>query len=753
MDDAHAPRTSGKPHVKVDPDDRLCMPSQIFGDELSAIIKRRKHPQVDGKMAVPTEPTENVKPSVDLGLTGLAISGGGIRSATFSLGVMQALASKDANLLRYIDYMSTVSGGGYSGSSLTWALYGKPETKDKVLLDFIDTLGVGPATFPIGTDDPREPGPAKPHPQRQALLKYLREHGEYLTPGAGITLLSGLGILLRGILLNLLVWVAIISCLIYFTRFYGSDYWFKSWRPLLVLVLVGVIASLLYSVATSFRFKGKLRYVFRRGFETWARPYFVLVFLSIVVGSLGWVFESVRDIVWGLSPAMIASGIGTGLWTYLTTASQKAGQKSQIPIGIVATVGSVLLLYGGLLGAYALADHAIVNMSVTFVLIASAFTLLTGWFVNINQISLHRFYRDRLMETFMPGIDRATQDLTGGSPEADKAPLSEMWDDNNPRGPYHIINTNLITVDSSLRTQRTRGGDNFILSPFYCGSTVTGWRRTKEFEGNKLTLATAMAVSAAAANPNAGVAGKGVTRNKFVSLLMALLNLRLGYWTHRPARARSGLFSPNHFWPGGAYELLGRFKEDSVWLQLTDGGHFENLALYELIRRRLKLIIVLDGGADPNFRFGDLQTAARRIETDFGAVIDLSGDSEPGTLTYPPQSRDETDGVATSDVKRGGSYGFPSYDKRAKRGWIHGTIRYAGGETGDLFYLKTTMVEGLSLTTQGYKDSNPTFPDQTTADQFFDTEQFAAYRELGYVIGLQAASTIQEKIDELRSAG
>ena len=56
-------------------------------------------------------------------LVGLALSGGGIRSATFSLGVMQALAKND--LMKYVDILSTVSGGGYIGASLTWLTSGQ----------------------------------------------------------------------------------------------------------------------------------------------------------------------------------------------------------------------------------------------------------------------------------------------------------------------------------------------------------------------------------------------------------------------------------------------------------------------------------------------------------------------------------------------------------------------------------------------------------------------------------------------------
>ena len=132
------------------------------------------------------------------GLIGLALSGGGIRSATFSLGVLQALARHD--VLKYIDYISTVSGGGYIGLGLTWWLAGKTGSKE--------TYGVDQATFPYGVADPG--GPEKnPTP----ILTHLRKNASYLVPGGGINYLSGLAILIRAVLLNLLVWLPIAAAL------------------------------------------------------------------------------------------------------------------------------------------------------------------------------------------------------------------------------------------------------------------------------------------------------------------------------------------------------------------------------------------------------------------------------------------------------------------------------------------------------------------------------------------------------------
>ena len=161
-----------------------------------------------------------------------------------------------------------------------------------------------------------------------------------------------------------------------------------------------------------------------------------------------------------------------------------------------------------------------------------------------------------------------------------------------------------------------------------------------------------------AANPNAYVGGKGVTIKPLVGFLMSLLNIRLGTWVPNP---RIWLvfqyLRPNHFWPG-LYEvakLLGGrgYNEKRVFLQLSDGGHFENNAFYELFRRRASLIICCDGGGDPDFTFGDLQVGLDRIKTDFGVTVKFTGD-QLGKI-----------------VPRIPGY-FPAGIKYAPTGYIHG---------------------------------------------------------------------------------
>ncbi len=724
-------------------------------------------------------------------LMGLALSGGGIRSATFSLGVMQALAEKD--VLRKMDYLSTVSGGGYIGSSLTWWLHQGPN------------FGVGRDNFPFGCDRVSDHATDT---DEQKRLRHLSQHGKYLTPGKGITLLSGIAIVLRAMLLNLVVWLPVLIVIMMLLVWGSAELqcvlgghrpswmpsllpkelpvWDKTafiFRNLLRLAILFAaffaLCCVLYSLVTGLKRKlgpkgmdqgGKRArfrsgsYKLRRWFEQGAGLILAVVAVLVVLGSLPIAVGELKGNEAAVAPGAVLVGLASAIWSFF-----KAGQKyaGRIPLAVQASIGGAVLIYGLLLTAYIVGDWfyvEYVNDTLSQGVFATPYdrisslasyiaswpvvdvvvewvnstldpflwwpaslalsVLLFGRFANINHVSMHRFYRDRLMETFLPNEENARDNVTGPARDADSVRLSEV--DNaggSGRGPYHIINTNVLLVDSKRRRWRIRGGDNFILSPLYCGSNATGWRRTESYMLNNMTLPTAMAISGAAANPNTGVGGVGLTRNPIVSIIMALLNLRLGYWADNPRSRPTRFRHPHHFRPG-MYEVIGLvgikgMQEKCAFVQLSDGGHFENLALYELIRRKLRLIIVCDGGADGEFKFADLQTALRRIEEDFGAKVTFPDGQKPAVL------------VPSSDA------GYPMGAKQAERGYIVGDIAYSGGAWGKLILMKTTMVKGASTAVRGYKGKHKDFPDQSTADQFFSEEQFEAYRELGQCIAEQ----------------
>ena len=183
--------------IRCDP---FKVPPKILEAELEAIRCRRKSVRCRSTAEEKDEAdssTETKESAIENKLVGLALSGGGIRSATFSLGVMQRLAKEGC--LEHVDYLSTVSGGGFIGGSLTWLL----SSAAKALNNCI-AFGTTSTDFPYGVDDPREERLRERHSN---ILKHLRLNGKYLIPGKGITMASLIAVILRGILLNFLVWV------------------------------------------------------------------------------------------------------------------------------------------------------------------------------------------------------------------------------------------------------------------------------------------------------------------------------------------------------------------------------------------------------------------------------------------------------------------------------------------------------------------------------------------------------------------
>ena len=697
------------------------------------------------KEAEPAPKSE--EPEIKDKLVGLALSGGGIRSATFSLGVMQRLASEGC--LKYVDYLSTVSGGGYIGGSLTWLL-SATAGKNKGAGAF----GTSSADFPYGVKNPREErlrGECESN-----ILRHMRLHGKYLTPGKGITTTSLIAVVLRGILLNFLVWLPLLVALMVVLLFacYASVH--PSWDAIrnvtadilkrssgfaVLLYPAGILgavflgASVAYSLAARLPIKNG-RYLGRRKFEQWIRWPLILGLFLVVLGSLPAVALGLANYVEEAGAASLLLGIGGGLSSFAGSGSKDSGKLSS---GVLAPLASILFLYGLTLTAYWIALFYFEDARFKWVLlVAVAVALVTGWFVNINYISIHRYYRDRLMETFMPAPD--TDAKTAPALGANRAKLTDMWSAEAAHAPYHLVNTNVVLVDSDHHRWRARGGDSFLLSPRYCGSTATGWVPTKDYmKKNPLTLPTAVAISGAAANPNTGIGGAGPTRNRAVSLLMALLNIRLGYWVPHPGKP---VRVANHFHAALRELSSYGYEENQRLLQLSDGGHFENLAVYELVRRRVKLIICCDGGGDVDFTFENLQVLVRRIGADFGARLEFDDNNHLEQVI--PRDPDPQKVLARDPD----TDAYPVGVKFAKRGYIKGTIVYPDDTKSTLILLKTTMIQGLGLLLKGYKGAHRDFPDQSTADQFFDEEQFEAYRELGYEIAKRMIDDDKDRKDD-----
>jgi hypothetical protein len=220
----------------------------------------------------------------------------------------------------------------------------------------------------------------------------------------------------------------------------------------------------------------------------------------------------------------------------------------------------------------------------------------------------------------------------------------------------------------------------------------------------KLRLSSAMTASAAAFNSQMG--SVSIRLGFPVSFLAATLNLRLGLWWASPKHGQDSSW-PVRFarMPGRLFfkELLNLSRADKDMLHLSDGGHFENLGAYELIRRRCRHVVVCDASEDADFTFENLGNLVRRVREDFGVGIKLD----------------------VSPLK-------PGADGMSAMHAVTGTIEYRdGGEPGVIIYIKPNVTGDEEEDIRQYKASGAKFPHESTADQFFDEAQWEAYRCLG----------------------
>ncbi|HWA56815.1 MAG TPA: hypothetical protein VG692_06165 [Gemmatimonadales bacterium] len=295
------------------------------------------------------------------------------------------------------------------------------------------------------------------------------------------------------------------------------------------------------------------------------------------------------------------------------------------------------------------------------------------------------------------------------------------------RRPLHLVNITLNLVAGRRLAWQERKAQSFTVSQLHAGAADTdppaerlGYRHvdypapdeSPRYGGQKgISLGTAMTISGAAASPNMGYHSSPV-----VSLLMTLFNARLGWWLGNPGQAGDRTFA--RWAPGSSLgpilrEAFGLTTDDSPYVYLSDGGHFENLGLYEMVRRRCRLIVVSDAGCDPAGTLEDLGNAIRKIRIDFG--IPISFDRMP---VY-----------ARSAVEA------PGFDPEDGRPCAIGTIDYgavdAGAGAGLLVYLKPAVYFREPVDVRHYAAEHPAFPHEPTTDQWFSESQFESYRALG----------------------
>ncbi len=754
--------------------------------------------------------------SAKTGLVGLALSGGGVRSATFNLGLLQSLAKN--KVLQYCDYLSTVSGGGYIGSCLSSLLADNKDYSTKK------------EAFPFREIDSKTLG-------ERPEVNHLRATKNYLGLSGGafsLDIWHMIGTMLSGLFLMSIIPLALILSfvlLLYFIPVFETAFLGFAWYQVALGVVITLVLSLfIWMVLIHFRliligFNESSYIRHNKRIARRAAIASLLVVSTLVVGIiywLAWAYSGQHTVfiyILGSSLLVIILGL-------LSTSNNKF-QKTLIKVIMslaltvcVCVVFSWLLSLGytsvrlpfqsvlkqiensdqkliqskylkdnlflfnslptennqeswfnnfrdwmrdeieetteeeinnaleiiekdamfllkirqliqsdrltqvikkfdertfeldeirsslreeygkeriaGLIEVMKLVQEKTlsINLDIAKLIgIAIIILLLVGMLININRNSLHYFYRDRLSKTYM---------IKWGQEKIEQNSSMLLKDIHQCcNGPYHLINTTLNVPHSQNSSLSGRGADFFIFSKYYCGAESTGYRTTTSYNQGKTKVATAMAISGAAASPE-----MGTSTNPIMVILMTLLNVRLNLWMPNPNRENPPKFT---FWPKYLLkELFRKGTENDALINLSDGGHHENLGIYPLLKRRCRVIIASDAEADPDFKmtaFANLQRKAR-IDLGINITIDLT------------DLRPELEN-----------------NRYTQAHFVEGTIHYPDDEPGTLLYIKTTLTGEEPEDLLAYRRVHSSFPDETTADQFFNEDQFESYRKLGELSG------------------
>jgi hypothetical protein len=725
------------------------LPPAVVEAELDAISKRRQYIKAT-KYRDRTTGKQNT--------SGVAISGGGIRSASFGLGALQALHAYSG--IEGIDYLSTVSGGGYIGCSLTAAML-----KNRGEFPFIN-----------------------PNYDDTDSVRHIRDYSNYLIPHGALDLVTAIGIIGRGLVANAFIVLPVLLFFVWITLLSHptveslrepkfllwnltdalarlglpvSDplwglhgFWFTA-----ILAAVNILFLLLWALKKSI-FPG------RQGDSAggWITASKLVFFVTVISA---W-FEAQPFILRAMTePRSYEMGVcASSIFSSECLSAVLHGWFARLT-PFLAPVGAVFAFLAKYFGdAVGLARRnpawqawikkilAMAALWFAAITVPSGLWLLYLWLafiglgnaqarwiyfgtfvltglvaavLNPNATSLFRLYRDRLSKAFLFDPDpEKRENLDKPNDPHDLQPYEpKLHEIRTNFCPYPIVNAALNIEGSQYANKRGRNADFFVFTPEYTGSDATGYigSRRIEKEETALDLGTAMAISGAAISDN-----MGSQTIKPLTFTLAILNVRLGYWLRNPKpilgfRALLGsLLDIRSFLL--FKEAFGWITETSPRVYLTDGGHIENLGVYSLLKRRCNVIIAIDSEADPTMSFASFLTLERYARIDLGVIIDLPWQAIRDRTLEIDKAFDEGDKSGSAIPHLPGPH------------CAAGEIQYGPGENerGILLYVKASLSGDEDDYILDYKRRYRAFPHETTADQFFGDEQLEAYRALGYHI-------------------
>lgn len=388
-----------------------------------------------------------------------------------------------------------------------------------------------------------------------------------------------------------------------------------------------------------------------------------------------------------------------------------------------------------------------------------ALSLVMGRLINTNNFSLQQLWRNRIIRAYLGAShkERRPDAFTGfdtydnllmhelrPQPSIPQPPpmrnraTEDRPEHQRPKKLFHILNIALNLTGGEKLQWQDRRAESFTVSPLHSGSYWLGYRRSLCYGGEEgISLGAAIAISGAFVSPNMGyMMGSAVVR-----FLMALFNVRFGTWLGNPGPAgdeddfydrsvkRLAKLFRRNFKPARPFQLrsprfsvkpivseaFGLIDDKSSYVYLSDGGHFENLGLYEMVLRRCRFIVVSDASTDPDYQFQSLAMSVRQIRVDLGVPIDM-----------PAMSVNS-----------------PSQELRNKYCAI-GKIRYSCVDRdpddpdtepddfdGVLIYIKPSLIGEEPRDVVNYWQGSNGFPQEVITDQWFSEAQFESYRALG----------------------
>jgi hypothetical protein len=744
------------------------------------------------------------------GKLGICCSGGGIRSAAFSLGALQSLQERGE--LRKASYLAAVSGGSYIAAAISMVAKAGKGNSDRALFDDMPAFAQG-------------------SPEEQ----YLRNRCSYLAPTMTDKIYLGMRIFL-GLLVNLifislpLIGLALILTGLFYVPLlpdlveigpkatsYQAD--LPCWFLVVPLAILG--AGLIFGACTLlFRWHEE---EWERFFAAWAtRLLLAAVFFAVLLVGLPYLVEWLRNFgsasgsvdsvaganasKIGISALALLAGVTAQLGHFLRSKPAEedldrakkalgklgAGTRLTLAYAAGALAGPLLLLLvfamtvamgmaeatrdGGLddwwlagIGAGVLVFFGAVY----------AVADLTTW-------SLHPYYKRRLSSAFAlkrvraEDLDRDERNRLEAVPSRHGVAIERDYDElvsisetaldqETDAGAWPtLLVCAAANISDSAATPPGRTVTSFTFSAYTVGGPLVGAigtsRLERAFDDGELgpgasrieqikeratnvitarkhrrrdfSLPAAVAMSGAAISPSMG---KMTARP--LRFLMALANVRLGVWVPNPRWVAENGEKAVPSRPRPSYlarELLGLNSVGAKYLYVTDGGHYENLGLVELLRRGCTDVYCLDasgvGGDGAEFKtLGDAIALAR---SELGVEIEFSGEEGKNPEELSPDKGKSEDQAKDEDKAED--------EPLAKRDVVTATIKYPPrvkgepGATGTLVYVRNTMTDRAPWDVRAHHESDPRFPNNPTVDQLYTDQKFEAYRVLGVRAGADA---------------